>query len=137
MKVDSSTPSSQRAHHLGKVIFDSSFLMAIVETPTTWFEDIVDAIGGFQPVLLDCVREELEGLAVVPGRKSRLARVSLDLAADFKPSRCGKSRVDDEILSVALRSGAMVATTDETLARSARALHLKVISLRRGRVSLH
>ncbi|MDG6962113.1 MAG: hypothetical protein JRN71_06690 [Nitrososphaerota archaeon] len=43
---------------LRKVIFDSSFLMAVVERPTTWFEDIVDNIGKFQPVLLDCVRDE-------------------------------------------------------------------------------
>jgi rRNA-processing protein FCF1 len=118
------------------IIFDSSFLMAVVETPTTWFEDIVEVVGRFQPALPDCVREELEKLAVGRGRKSRWARLSLDLASNFRPLRCGKASVDDEIISSALATGAVIATTDATLARAARADHLHVISLRKGRVSL-
>ena len=64
-----------------KVIFDSSFLMAVVERPTTWFEDMVDGIGKFEPVLLDCVRQELDKLAAGQGRRARTARASLDLAS--------------------------------------------------------
>ncbi|MDE1852992.1 MAG: hypothetical protein KGI38_04490 [Thaumarchaeota archaeon] len=119
-----------------KVIFDSSFLMAVVETPTTWFEDIVDNIGRFQPILPDCVRVELEMLAAGQGRKARAARVSLELAAKFSRMPCGKARVDDEIVSAAMSNEAAVATTDGDLAKSARAAHVRVISLRRGRVTL-
>jgi rRNA-processing protein FCF1 len=118
------------------IIFDSSFLMAVVETPTTWFEDIIDVVGAFQPALPDCVRAELEKLAVGQGSKSRWARLSLDLASNFGSVHCGKARVDDEIISAALATGAVIATTDATLARAARAAHLRVISLRKGRVSL-
>jgi len=44
---------------LRKVVFDSSFLMAVVETPTTWYEDIVEKVGKFEPVILDCAKAEL------------------------------------------------------------------------------
>ena len=132
MRKAGSSPPPQRA-----VVFDSSFLMAVVETPTTWFEDIVDAVGRFEPVLLDCVRGELERLARGQGRRSRSARVALDLALDFKPLHCGGAPVDDEIMSAALTADALVATTDASLARTARAAHLRVVSLRKGRVFLN
>jgi rRNA-processing protein FCF1 len=121
---------------LQKVIFDSSFLMAVVESPTTWFEDIVDSIGRFQPVLLSCVREELERLASGQGRRARSARVALELASKFSALPCGKASVDDEIASLALTKGALVATVDSGLLRSLRASHVRVVTLRRGRVSL-
>jgi len=121
---------------LTRVIFDSSFLMAVVETPTTWFEDIVDRVGKFEPVLLECVGEELHGLARGKGGRSRTARVALDLSGRFHRLACGGARVDDEIVSAASAEGAIVATMDADLARAAKAAHLRVISLRKGRVGL-
>jgi rRNA-processing protein FCF1 len=119
---------------LKQVIFDSSFLMAVVEAPTTWFEDIVDDIGKFEPILPECVRRELENMASGQAKRSRTARVCLDMASGFKSVPCGQADVDDEIVSSALSIGALVATTDSKLAGSARAAHLKVISLRSRRV---
>jgi rRNA-processing protein FCF1 len=119
---------------LKQVIFDSSFLMAVVEAPTTWFEDMVDGIGGFEPVLLDCVRRELQKIASGQSSRSRIARICLDMASGFRVVTCGQADVDDEIISTALSIGALVATTDSRLASSARASHLKVISLRSRRV---
>lgn len=119
-----------------KVIFDSSFLIAVVETPTTWFEDISEGVGLFQPVLLACVREELEGLASSQGRRSRSARAALELAARFAVAPCGSASVDDEIVSSALAAKALVATVDAGLLRSLRSSHVKVVTLRKGRVYL-
>ncbi len=110
--------------------------MAVVETPTTWFEDLVDEVGKFQPVLLECVRSELEKIAVGQGRKSRTARVSLDLASKFAAFPCGAASADDEIVSAASSKGALIATLDEDLARAAKAAHLTVVSLRKGRVAV-
>jgi len=121
---------------LNEVIFDSSFLMAVVERPTTWYEDLVDMIGNFQPVLLDCVSAELQKLSSSRGRRSRTARVALDLASAFKRLPCGGARVDDEIVSVAADGKHLIATTDRELSRSARASHIPVITLRKGRVAL-
>jgi rRNA-processing protein FCF1 len=121
---------------LTRVIFDSSFLMALVETPTTWLEDMIDRVGKLEPVLLECVGEELQRLASGKGEKSRTARVALDLSTQFDRLPCGGARVDDEIISTASSEGALVATTDSELARAAKAAHLRVISLRKGRVEL-
>ena len=119
-----------------RVIFDSSFLMAVAETPTTWFEDITDRVGRFEPVLLECVGMELQRLASGKGGKSKTARVALDLSTQFDRLACGGARVDDEIISAASAEGALVATTDTELARTAKALRLGVISLKKGRAAL-
>ncbi|MDG7010631.1 MAG: hypothetical protein JRN57_00790 [Nitrososphaerota archaeon] len=119
-----------------RVIFDSSFLMAVVERPTTWAEDIAADVGRFQPVLLGCVRDELRAIASGRGRKARTARVALELAAGFAGGSCGGASVDDEIMSQALSDGALVATIDSGLLRSLRAAHVKAVTLRRGRVAL-
>jgi len=118
------------------VIFDSSFLMAVAETPTTWFEDITDRVGKFEPVLLECVEVELQRLASGKDGRSKAARVALDLSEQFGRLACGGARVDDEIISAASAERALVATTDTDLAHAAKALHLGVISLRKGRAAL-
>ena len=119
-----------------QVIFDSSFLMAVVERPTTWFEDTVEIVGEFRPILLACVKSELESLASEGGSRARTARVALELSSKFSSERCGGARVDDEIVSAAKTSGAVVATVDSELLRSLKAAHVGVITLGGGRVRL-
>ena len=121
---------------LQRIIFDSSFLMAVVERPTTWYQDMVEGVGGFEPVLLDCVRGELEKMVAAQDKRARVARVSLDLASKFSRVPCGKASVDDEIVSAALSMKALVATIDAELARSLEAAHIRVVSLRSGRIAL-
>lgn len=121
-----------------RVIFDSSFLMAVSETPTTWREDIAINLGAFEPILLDCVRKELESMSSEgkATKKARLAALSLELATGFKGGPCGGSKVDDEIASAAQGTGAAVATTDGSLAELLRLVHVTVITLRGGRVAV-
>ena len=121
---------------MSKVIFDSSFLMAVAERPTTWFEDIVNSVGKFEPVLLDCVRVELEKISRGDGKRSRSARVALDMASKFSRAPCGSTRVDDEVISAALSSKAIVATTDAGLRKALRDSHVRVVLLRGGRVDV-
>ena len=119
-----------------KVIFDSSFLMAVVERPTTWFEDITEKTGRFEPVALECVLVELRRLASGHGRKGRAARVALGLAEGFSRVPSGGARTDEEIMSAALTMDATVATTDRDLARSLVARKVRVVGLRSSRVTL-
>jgi rRNA-processing protein FCF1 len=121
---------------LTKVIFDSSFLMAVVEHPTTWFEDITEKIGGFEPVALECVLAELRRLALGDGRKGRAARVALELAEGFSRVPRGGARTDEEITSAALTMNATVATADRDLARSLVARKVRVVGLHSNRVAL-
>jgi rRNA-processing protein FCF1 len=121
---------------LTKVIFDSSFLMAVVECPTTWFEDITEKIGRFEPVALECVLAELGRLASGDRRKGRAARIALELAEGFSRVPCGGARPDEEIMSAALTMNATVATADRDLARSLGARKVRIVGLRSGRAAL-
>jgi len=119
---------------LQKVIFDSSFLMAVADRPTSWFNDINSAIGKFEPVALDCVTRELKRLGSKEGKKAMTARVALEMASSFKIAKCGQGSTDAEIMSLALAGGASVATADGDLASQLMKAHVKVFGLRDGRV---
>ena len=119
-----------------KVIFDSSFLMAVAERPTTWFEDIAEKTGKPEPIVLECVLTELRRLASGQGRKAKTARVALEIAGGFFCAPSGEAGPDQEIASAALSMKAAVATTDTDLSSSLLALNIQVFSLRSGRATL-
>ena len=121
------------------VAFDSSFLLAVMERPTPWSEDILEKVGAFTPVVLSSVRDELERLAAKADKRSRFAALALALVdgGAFSLEPDGKGKPDDEIISFALREGAAVATLDSELAKRLRASRVQtVITLRGGRVSI-
>jgi len=120
------------------VAFDSSFLLAVMESPTPWSEDITDRVGSFTPVVLSSVRDELARLAAKRDKRGGFAGLVLELlrkgALSLEPD--GRGKPDDEIISFALREGAAVATIDSGLAERLRASRVQtVITLRGGRVS--
>jgi len=119
------------------VAFDSSFLIAVMERPTPWSEDITEKVGAFTPVVLASVRDELARLASKGDKRAGFAALVLELlkkgALSLEPD--GKGKPDDEIISFALREGAAVATIDSELADRLRASRVAtVITLRSGRV---
>jgi len=118
-----------------QVLFDSSFLMAVVEHPTTWFEDIADKIGSVKPVVLRCTVEELQRLALKQLKRSRTAALALELAKDFDTERSGSGKVDDEIVSYALAKHCAVATVDRELIKTLRSRKVRVLGLSGGRVA--
>jgi len=134
-------PSSTRPAEARKrraVAFDSSFLLAVMETPTPWSEDMIEKVGAFTPVVLSSVRDELARLTSKGGKRGRFAALALGLVGEgvFSLEPDGKGKPDDEIISFALREGAAVATLDSELAKRLRASRVQtVITLRRGRVS--
>jgi rRNA-processing protein FCF1 len=120
------------------VAFDSSFLLAVMERPTPWSEDITDRVGAFTPVVLSSVRDELARLAAKGDKRGGFAALVLELLSQGALSleRDGRGKPDDEIISFALREGAAVATIDAELAERLRASRVStVITLRGGRVS--
>ncbi len=119
-----------------KVIFDSSFLMSVAETPTPWLDDMTAFMGRFEPVLLACVLDELVRLGSGGGKRSKYARLALELAQGFKVEPSGRASVDDEIASAAQREGAAVATTDRELVRTLKVLGVEVVALRSRRAYL-
>lgn len=137
-RASSGRPS---AAHGGKtkVVLDSSFLIAVMERPTPWAEDITEKLGGFDPVVLASVRRELEGLARRGDKRGRFAALGLELlgAGRLGSVPDGGGSPDDEIISFALREGAVVATIDSDLGERLRASRVRgLVTLRQGRVSL-
>jgi rRNA-processing protein FCF1 len=117
------------------VIFDSSFMMAVAESPTPWLEDISLLVGGFDPLMLECVRKELLKIASQKGKRSKVATLALRLSREFRIVPCGPGPVDDEIASAAVAGGSLVATVDRELIHTLKALKVGIIRLRSGRVS--
>ncbi len=111
-------------------------MIAVVQKPTTWYEDIVAEIGTFDAVALDCVREELARMAQKKNKRGRYAALAYDLAGSFTAEACGKGEPDDELVSYATSRKARVATIDGELIRRLRALRIGVITLRSGRLFL-
>jgi rRNA-processing protein FCF1 len=121
------------------VAFDSSFLVAVMERPTPWSQDILEKLGAFTPVVLSSVRDELARLAGKGDKTGRYASLALGLIENgsFSLEPDGRGKPDDEIISFALREGAAVATIDSELAERLRASRVgTVITLRGGRVSV-
>jgi rRNA-processing protein FCF1 len=119
------------------VAFDSSFLVAVMQHPTPWSEDILEKVGAFTPVVLSSVRDELSRLAARGDKRGRFAALALRLLEEgaFSLEQDGRGKPDDEIISFALREGAAVATIDSELAERLRASRVQtVITLRGGRV---
>lgn len=119
-----------------KVAFDSSFLMAVAEHPTDWYGDLTVELGRFEPVMLDCVAEELTRLSKGNLARSRVAGLALKLASGFKVERCGAADVDSELVSFAAAGRGIVATLDSELQATLRARGARVASLRGDRVAL-
>ena len=118
-----------------KVVFDSSFLIAVVERPTNWYDDITDYLGRLEPATLDCVLSELDALSQKGGKRGKYASLAKSLTQGFEVGKCGKSKVDDEILSYAKANSAVVATVDRALIMTLRRLGIGGVTLRRHRVS--
>ncbi len=118
------------------VLFDSSFLMAIMEHPTTWFEDIIEGVGSFKPTVLDVVQQELAKVSKGTGKRSRFAALALELSSNFTAAKARSNRgdTDDELISYAKEKKAMVATIDGELMERLAALKVPIITLRKGRV---
>jgi len=121
-----------------RVLFDSSFLISVMERPTPWLEDILEKVGGFEPVVITPVYAELERLAAGRGRGARFASLAKQLADSgaLKVENTGGERADDELISRALDDGALVATVDSALIEQLKASRVGVVRLRGGRVEL-
>ncbi len=132
-KAPSATSRKKKA-----VAFDSSFLIAVMQSPTPWMEDIADIVGAFVPVVLTSVRDELKRLAAKDDKTGKFAGLALELVDLGRLSlvQDGRGKPDDEIISFALNEGAAVATIDSDLAERLRASKVRtVIMLHGGRVS--
>jgi len=109
--------------------------MAVAEHPTTWLEDVTEKVGKVEPIVLECVLDEMDGLASKQDKRGHIARVATELAQSFSRFPSGKANPDAEIMSAAITLGAAVATADMVLAANLRDRRVRVFSLRSGRLT--
>lgn len=120
------------------VLFDTSFLMAVMEHPTSWREDMLERLGSFRPVVIKPVYAELTRLAAGRTRGARyasLAKGMVDRGELELQESGGDGPADDELISRALEGGALVATLDNGLIRQLSSSKVPVLRLSGGRVS--
>jgi len=100
-----------------RVLIDANALMAQLQFRLDIFAELTRCIGAYEPVLLDCVRDELRGLAAGRGKEGSSARFALILAEKCTVADTGalEGSVDEKILYFASTHGCIVFTNDRDL----------------------
>ena len=123
-----------------KVLFDSSFLIAVMEHPTPWQGDITGEGGRIRRGRPAARLRRAQAARGKEGEAVEVRRSSQSVWSTrerFGWSRPEGTRADEELVSHALREGAVVATIDGELIATARGpAHVEVLSLGSGRVEM-
>ena len=115
-----------------RVLLDANGLMGPVQFGVDVFTEIEGLVGSFEPVTLEEVVRELEGLSRGRGRDAAAAKVGLSLArrCTVEKSPVNSVPVDDMITEFADMTGCMVMTNDRRLRERLLDKNIDVIYLR-------
>ena len=116
-----------------KVLLDANALMMPAQFQIDLFDELRMLIGGFDPVVLPGVLQELNGLTRAKGRDGAAARCALTLTekctiaqnADLKAGT-----VDAQVVEYAAKNKCLVVTNDRRVRDALFAQGIGVISLR-------
>jgi rRNA-processing protein FCF1 len=112
------------------VLLDTNALMIPARFRIDIFEELRNLIGAYEPLILNEVRAELEGLARGRGKDAAAARYGLMLAEKCKTVTADDGvSVDDRIVSYARSHRCMVFSDDRALRNRLLDLQIPVISL--------
>jgi hypothetical protein len=98
------------------------------------FDELRTLIGGFEPIVLDSVMGELEGLSHNKGRDGAAARCGFTLGKNctIADSRDLESRtVDAQVIEYATQNGCLVVTNDRRVRDALFTRGIGVISMRK------
>jgi uncharacterized protein len=98
------------------------------------FDELRTLLGGFEPVVLKRVIDELEGLSRQNGHNGAAARLGLALGrtcmiADGQDLKTGS--VDEQVVEYAVQNGCLVLTNDRRLRDELFTRRIGVISMRK------
>jgi rRNA-processing protein FCF1 len=117
------------------VLLDTSILIFLVETPSTFLDELRAKMGDVEFSVPDSVIGELKGLAGSRGVKARKAKLALSYATGLKSMKHG-GEADDALVSLAQENGAVVATLDKSLVSSLRRRGVMVATVKGHRLLL-
>jgi len=115
-----------------KVLLDTNALMIPVQFRIDIFDELRSLLGRYEPLVLQEIVHELEGLARGSGNDAAAARAGLMFAGrcTVVETRSSASSVDDRVAAYAAAEGCMVVTNDRRLRDTLLAAGVPVITLR-------
>jgi uncharacterized protein len=98
------------------------------------FDELRTLLGGFEPIVLKRVMDELDGLSRQKGQTGAAARLGLTLGkkcniADNNDLKTGS--VDEQVIEYAAQNGCLVVTNDRGIRDTLFARGIGVISMRK------
>lgn len=116
-----------------RLAFDTSFLILMAEKSLRRFDELVELIGTYTPVVLAPVSEELDKLAKKGSRSARLAQ---ELTKSWIVDYGRGMNADEALLKYAEEHRAMVATADYGLVKKLKERGMRFVSVREDEVYL-
>ena len=97
------------------------------------FDELRSLLGGFEPVVLKRVIDELQGLSLEKGKTGAAARLGLALGQKciVAEGRDLSGSVDEQVIEYAAQTGCMVVTNDRRVRDALFARGIEVISMRK------
>nr|WP_292349245.1 MULTISPECIES: PIN domain-containing protein [unclassified Methanoregula] len=117
-----------------KILLDANALMMPAQYQIDLFDELRALVGGYEPLVLKRVMNELEGISREKGQTGAAARMGLTIGSrctvaedkDLKPGT-----VDEQVVDYAVRNGCLVVTNDRRLRDELYARGIGVISMRK------
>ena len=116
-----------------RVLLDANALMLPAQFRIDIFDELQGLLGSFEPLILESVMQELEGLSRAGGKTGAAARCALVLAkqctivSDDQPH----VQVDEQVVRYAVKNKCIVMTNDRRVRDALFAKGIGVISLRK------
>jgi len=117
-----------------RVLLDANALMMPAQFKIDLFGEIRELVGGFEPVVLRSVVQELDGLSRAKGRDGTAARYGLALARNCTVADGDESPtvpVDEQVIAYATHHDCVVVTNDRRVRDALLARGIGVISMRK------
>jgi rRNA-processing protein FCF1 len=116
------------------VLLDANALMMPSQFRLDLFDEIRTLVGGFEPVVLPSIIQELTGLSRAQGKDGAAARFGLSLAGQCTVADAGDvspGTVDEQVIDYAVRHNCLVVTNDRHVRDVLLGHGIGVISMRK------
>jgi|GEM_PF-5179404 len=115
------------------VVFDTSFLINCVKAKINPLHEVKMKLGIYEAIIPGAVMNELENLS----QKNKFAKVTLEMVKKSQHTVVeGGNNADKSVVYIAAEREARVASTDKEVRQNAKALELKLVTLRKGKYVL-
>jgi rRNA-processing protein FCF1 len=122
-----------------KILIDTSFLLACIQKGENLFYKLEEILKiPIEPIILENVLKELEKISMKKGKKSKEAKLALEIANKYKKISYNENiSTDEALLEIAFKNKYPVLTCDMKLKKKLRERKLPVIFLKKdGKIDI-